>query len=362
MTTRDPNVGCVIRRRLGVDAPPVCDLQLEPLPMPEPKAGEVLIAVKAVGICGSDVHYWQHGHIGDFIVDEKLVLGHETAGVVIALGEGVADLQINDRVAMEPGVACGQCVQCKTGRYNLCPKICFWATPPYDGSLCRYVVHPAAYCFKLPPSMILEDGAMLEPFSVSLYPCRRAGVSVGTSMLIMGAGPIGLMCVLAAKAFGASKIVVVDLEAARLDVAKRCGATTVVQASNEPTFKVKDHLTSAPDVTMECTGAEACISMAIEATASGGKVVAIGCGPAYVTVPLIQASTREVDILGNFRYCNTWPLGIEMVSSGKVNFTPLITHRYALDDPVELRKAFDCTLLRRDDAGVASIKVVLTVS
>eukprot|EP00667_Euglena_gracilis_P014091 EG_transcript_14595 len=334
-------------------------MAVEEIPVPVPKAGEVLIELRVVGICGSDVHYWQHGHIGDFVVGEALVLGHEAAGVVVEVGAGVTTLAVGDRIAMEPGVACGSCQHCRTGRYNLCPKMRFWATPPYDGCLCKYVALEAANCFKLPSNMSFEDGAMLEPFSVSVHACRRAGVTVGSTVLVLGAGPIGIVCVLAAKAFGATHVAVVDLEPSRLEVAKQCGADQVIQVEDAPGFDVLAHLPAMPEIAMECTGAEAAIAMALQATANGGKVVNIGCGPNCVRVPLVQACLREVDILGNFRYCNTWPMGIQMVSSGKVNFAPMITHRYDFDRPGDVLRAFECTLRRRDEAGNPSIKVLI---
>jgi L-iditol 2-dehydrogenase len=356
------NRGCVIRRLPGVTAAPVCSLAVEDLPVPVPQTGEVLIELKVVGICGSDVHYWQHGHIGDFVVGESLVLGHEAAGVVAELGEGVTGLKVGDRVALEPGVPCGACAHCKTGRYNLCPGMRFWATPPYDGCLATFAVLSAANCFLLPDALSFEDGACLEPFSVGVHACRRAGVTVASRVLIMGSGPIGIVCLLAAKAFGAKFVTVADVEVGRVEVARQCGADHTIHVKDSGTFDILAHLPERPEIALECTGAESAVAMALEACATGGKVVNIGCGPNIIRVPLVQACLREVDILGNFRYCNTWPIAIDMVAAKKVDFGPMVTHRFSFDKPGDVERAFDCTLRCKDADGNGSIKVLICMT
>ena len=168
----------------------------------------MILKTLSVGICGSDVHYWAHGGIGSFIVNGPIILGHETSAEVHKVGDKVTNLKPGDIVAIEPGTPCRCCCDCKEGRYNLCPEMTFHATPPFDGTLTRFFKHPADLCFKLPDTISADEGALLEPLSVGVYSCRRAGINVGDNILVCGAGPIGLVTVMAAKAFGARMICV----------------------------------------------------------------------------------------------------------------------------------------------------------
>ncbi|XP_075432238.1 sorbitol dehydrogenase [Ascaphus truei] len=298
----------------------------------------------SVGICGSDVHYWQHGRIGDFVVKKPMVLGHEASGTVIKAGASVTHLKPGDRVAIEPGVPRETDEFCKTGRYNLSPTIFFCATPPDDGNLCRYYTHNANFCYKLPENVTFEEGALIEPLSVGIHACRRAGVTLGSKVFICGAGPIGLVSLLVAKMMGASQVVISDLSSPRLEKAKEVGADFILQVTNESpedtALKVKDLLGCMPEITIECTGAESCIQTGIYATCSGGTLILVGLGPAMVNVPIVNAAVREVDIRGIFRYCNTWPMAISMLSSKRVNVAPLVTHRFPLEKALE---AFETT-------------------
>ncbi|KAK3098620.1 hypothetical protein FSP39_021283, partial [Pinctada imbricata] len=304
---------------------------------------EVQLSMQDVGICGSDVHYWKHGRIGDFIVNEPMILGHEASGVVSKLGQGVTSLKVGDRVAIEPGVPCRACSDCKRGRYNLCPDMKFCATPPIHGNLARYYVHKADFCFKLPDHVSTEEGAFLEPLSVGVHACRRAGVSLGSRVLICGAGPIGLVNLLAAKAAGASDVCITDINQSRLDVAKSMGATYTVMVKGSPENMrdlIEETMGEQPEITIECSGAPPSIQTAILSTRSGGCVVLVGLGPAEVTLPIVNAAVREVDIRGIFRYANCYPTALAMIASGKVDVKPLITHRFKLEDSV---KAFETT-------------------
>ncbi|KAJ8340755.1 hypothetical protein SKAU_G00353880 [Synaphobranchus kaupii] len=321
------------------------DLRLEHRPIPEPGTNEVLLQMHSVGICGSDVHYWQHGRIGSYEVKKPMVLGHEAAGRVIKVGSGVKHLQPGDRVAIEPGVPREMDEFFKTGRYNLSPTIFFCATPPDDGNLSRYYKHSANFCYKLPDSVTFEEGALIEPLSVGIYACRRAQVTLGSTVLICGAGPIGLVSLLVAKAMGASQVVISDLIAERLAVAKELGADFPLQVKRGETpeelaKKVEQHLGSQPHATIECTGVESSIQTAIYATRPGGVLVLVGLGSEMVTIPLLSAAVREVDIRGVFRYCNTWPMAIAMLASKQVNVKPLVTHRFPLEQAMQ---AFETT-------------------
>ncbi|XP_072320990.1 sorbitol dehydrogenase [Eucyclogobius newberryi] len=321
------------------------DLRLEQRPVPEPGANDVLLRMHSVGICGSDVHYWQNGRIGDFVLRKPMVLGHEASGTVVKVGSAVKHLQIGDRVAIEPGVPREMDEFFKNGRYNLSPTIFFCATPPDDGNLSRYYTHNANFCYKLPNNLTFEEGALIEPLSVGIHACRRAGVTLGSTVLVCGAGPIGLVSLLVAKAMGASKVVITDLSQERLSMAKELGADFVVTVTKEDSPQslaknVSDLLGSPPQMTIECTGVESSVQTAIYATRSGGVVVLVGLGKEMVTVPLVNAASREVDIRGIFRYCNTWPMAIAMLASGKVNVKPLVTHRFPLEQALQ---AFETT-------------------
>lgn len=314
-------------------------LRLEQRPIPSAGKGEVLIAIHSVGICGSDVHYWINGRIGDFVLKAPMILGHETSGTIIEIGEGVTDLKPGDRVATEVGIPCRTCEFCRTGKYNQCPEMKFAATPPVDGTLTRYYVHPADYCYKLPDHVTFEEGAFLEPLSVGVSACRRGKIRMGDYVLVLGAGPIGLVSMLTAKAVGAYKICVTDIDKKRLEFAKTMGADYTVLVDTEDTAVLIDRIVAQlgcrPRVTIECCGAESSIRLGLLVTQNSGRLVLVGMGPAEVKVPLLNAAIREVDIIGNFRYCNCYPAALALVASGKVNVLPLITHRFALEDSLE---------------------------
>ncbi|XP_062845825.1 sorbitol dehydrogenase [Trichomycterus rosablanca] len=321
------------------------DLRLEQRPIPEPGSNEVLIQMHSVGICGSDVHYWQNGRIGDYVVQNPMVLGHEAAGRVVKVGSAVKHLQPGDRVAIEPGFPREIDEFCKSGRYNLSPTIFFCATPPDDGNLCRYYTHNANFCYKLPDNVSFEEGALIEPLSVGIHACRRAGVTLGSSVFICGAGPIGLVTLMVAKAMGASQVIISDLSANRLAKAKELGADFILPVKKEDVPQeiarhVEGMMGGMPHISIECTGVESSIQTAIYATRSGGVLVLVGLGGEMCTVPLVSATLREVDIRGVFRYCNTWPVAIAMLASKRVNVKPLVTHRFPLEQAVE---AFEAT-------------------
>jgi len=323
--------------------------------IPKPKPHHVLLKIHTVGICGSDVHYWAHGKCGPFEVKGPLVLGHESSGVVAAVGEGVKTLKPGDRVAIEPGVPCRLCNFCRGGQYNLCPDVVFLATPPVDGSLATYIEHAADFCFKMPDNMSFEEGALLEPLSVGVQACRLSEVRAGSHVLITGAGPVGLVSLLVAKASGATKVILTDVMQNRLDVAKKLGADAAFK-STDPDI-LKKILEFAPITqTLECSGADQALTLAIRATAPGGKIMSIGrAAKPTQTIPLFEAADKEVAICGSFRYHDTYPAALELVASGKINVKPLVTHHYSLE---ECQKAFETAETGRDGA----IKVTIQVS
>lgn len=317
------------------------------------------MAMKSVGICGSDVHYYTHGRIGDFIVKAPMVMGHEASGLVVGLGEGVTNLQVGDRVAIEPGVPCRMCDFCKGGRYNLCLDVVFCATPPDDGNLARYYTHAADFCYKLPDHVSYDEGALLEPLSVGVHACLRAGVKMGDKVLVCGAGPIGIVNMLCARAGGATKIVVTDIAPHRLEFAKKMGADhTILVGKTTPEEvgkKVHEALGCPPDITLECSGAGPSITTGILATKSGGVLMLVGLGAPTNELPIINAAVREVDIRGVFRYANCYPLALELVASGKVNVKPLVTHRFKLEETVA---AYEAAKIQADGA----MKIIITCS
>lgn len=309
-------------------------------PIPEIADDEVLLRMDCVGICGSDVHYWQSGACGHFVLKEPMIMGHEASGVVAKLGAKVKNLKVGDRVAIEPGVPCRYCEFCKTGRYHLCPDMLFCATPPVHGNLVRYYKHAADFCYKLPDHVTMEEGALLEPLSVGIHACRRANLTGGHIVLVLGAGPIGLLTMLSAKAMGASKVLITDIFQSRLDFAKQLGADhtlLVTRDSNEPELVKKIHelLGEHPDVSFDASGAQASVRMALLATKSGGVAVLVGMGAPEQTVPLAGTLAREVDIRGVFRYVNEYPIALNMVASGKINVKPLVTHHFSMEQTLE---------------------------
>ncbi|XP_011502408.1 PREDICTED: sorbitol dehydrogenase-like [Ceratosolen solmsi marchali] len=244
------------------------DLRLEQTEIEEPNESEVLLKIACVGICGSDVHYLENGRIGDYVVEQPMIIGHESSGTVIKLGSAVQNLKIGDRVAIEPGVPCRICVFCKRGRYNLCKDIKFCATPPVHGSLRRYYKHAADFCFKLPDNVSFEEGALLEPLSVGVHACKRANVGIGSSVLILGAGPIGLATLLAAKAMEAKLVVISDLIEYRLNIAKKLKAdqTYIIDnifKENENINNIHKLFNGQPDITIDTSGTESSIRLAI---------------------------------------------------------------------------------------------------
>ncbi|KAK6262253.1 hypothetical protein QUC31_008069 [Theobroma cacao] len=332
-------------------------LKIQPFKLPPLGPRDVRVRMKAVGICGSDVHYLKTLRLADFVVKEPMVIGHECAGIIEEVGGEVKNLVPGDRVALEPGISCWRCDLCKEGRYNLCPEMKFFATPPVHGSLANQVVHPADLCFKLPDNVSLEEGAMCEPLSVGVHACRRANIGPGKNVLVMGAGPIGLVTMLAARAFGAPRIVVVDVDDNRLSVAKDLGADGVVKVSTnmqdfgdfdiaqlkdvpEEVERICKVMGAGVDVSFDCAGFNKTMSTALSATRAGGKVCLVGMGHSEMTVPLTPAAAREVDIIGIFRYKNTWPLCLEFLRSGKIDVKPLITHRYGFSQK-EVEEAFE---------------------
>ncbi len=305
----------------------------------------VLLQVNYTGICGSDIHYWQHGRIGTYVVKDPMVLGHESAGTVLECGSNVKSLKKGDRVAMEPGIPCRRCVRCREGKYNLCFDMAFAATPPYDGTLAKYYVLPEDFCYKLPDHMSLEEGALMEPLAVAVHITKQASVKMGDSVVVFGAGPVGLLCCAVAKAFGAAKVIAVDIVKPRLEFAKEFAATGSYESQKisaiENAQRIKDEhdLPIGTDIAIDASGAEPSIQTAIQVLRTGGTYVQGGMGRDDCTFPIMAACTKELNIKGSFRYGpGDYSNAVELCSSGKINVKKLITKKVGFEDAVQ---AFD---------------------
>lgn len=298
-------------------------------PAPVPAPDEVLVRVHAVGVCGSDTHYFDHGRIGRFVVESPLVLGHEASGVIEAVGADVDPARVGQRVSLEPGVPCRQCEQCLAGRYNLCPDMVFHATPPVDGSLAELVAIHHAFAHPVPDSVGAEEAALLEPLSVGVWACRKGEVSPGSRVLVTGAGPIGLVCLQVARACGATEVVVSDVDAERLAVAAKLGATGTVASGSDP---LQEWYAGrpAPEVLLECSGHAGATTEAIQVLAPAGRAVLVGMGGDELALPLSRVQERELVVTGTFRYANTWPTATELVATGQVDLASLVTGRFPL--------------------------------
>ena len=331
------------------------EVEIQTIDIPVIEADEVLIKVAAVGVCGSDVHYYESGRIGDFIVENPIILGHELAGEIVEVGKDVTGLATGDRVAVEPGVTCGRCEYCKEGRYNLCPDVVFYATPPIDGAFCEYVKIRQDFAFKIPESLSYEEATMIEPFSVGIHAANRTGLKTGQTVAILGMGPVGLLAVVAAKEYGASQIIVSDLEPKRLEIAKKLGATDTINIRETDATDAIKQLTDGKgvDVAWETAGHPSALKTALASVRRGGKVGLVGM-PKELEIPInIHAITGgEVDIVGIFRYCNTYPTAVNILSSGKYDIQALMTHSYSLD---ETQAALEEAMTNKSEA----IKVVV---
>ncbi|KZT20407.1 xylitol dehydrogenase [Neolentinus lepideus HHB14362 ss-1] len=348
-------------------------VEYEQRPIPEISDNEVLIEVKKTGICGSDVHYLVHGRIGDFVVENPMVLGHESAGVISKVGKKVKNVKPGDRVAMEPGATCRVCEECKRGRYELCADMVFAATPPYDGTLARYYTLPSDLVYLLPDNLTLEDGAMMEPLSVGVHSVANiADVRANQTVAVFGCGPVGLVCMAVAKALGASRVIAVDIVPGRLEFAKSYAATDTFQPpamqpgqskvqysqGSAAAMKKQLGLPKGVDVVVDASGAEVSIQTGVFLAKNGGTYVQVGMGAPEVVLPITLMLTKELIFKGSFRYGpGDYQLAIDLVSQGKIDLKPLITHRFAFTDAV---KAFQVTRQGKSDDGKGVIKAIIS--
>lgn len=302
--------------------------------IPVPKANEVLVKIDYCGICGSDLHYYEIGHLGDTYVTFPYVLGHEAAGTVVRTGEMVTGLNIGDRVAIEPGIPCGKCELCRSGHYNICPELTFLSNPPVDGMFCEYVAHPADYCHKLPDSVSTLEGALIEPLAVGFHAARQGGASLGQTAVIAGAGCIGLMLLKVLQAIGVSPIYITDIVDKRLEKARQFGAVAINSSVCDP---IETVLTSTEgrgvDLFFETAGTEKTTRQGVDMVRRGGTMVLLGYTKSgEVLFPMSKALDKEIQIKTNFRYRNVYPVAISAVASGTVNIKEIVTNVFDFSD------------------------------
>ncbi|KAK3324594.1 chaperonin 10-like protein [Cercophora scortea] len=401
------------------------DLRLERRSIEDPDVGELQIAVKTTGICGSDVSYYKKFANGDLCACMPLSLGHESSGTVVAIGPHVSGFSVGDRVALEVGIPCGQCGICRQGRYNLCKKMRFRSSaksvPHFQGCLQERINHPANWCHKLPDNISFDAAALLEPLSVAIHAVNRASPTPGSTALVLGAGTVGLLTAAMARQAGCAAVTITDVDQGRVDYAVAKGfathgyvvprplhtssssssissgsmsgtstpldgvmtpastlsfrsqldsarmlATEMLSLTNSSTPLLVEDEDDGVDITFECTGKEICMHTALYATRPGGKVIMVGMGTPIQTLPMSVAHLREIDILGIFRYANTYPTGIRLLRAQALGspsgFTlpsldDMVTHRFkGLENA---RGAFELASRTVDDDGNLVLKVVI---
>jgi L-iditol 2-dehydrogenase len=325
--------------------------------IPQPKPDEVLVKVDYVGICGSDLHYYETGRIGEYIVKPPFVLGHEAGGVVVETGAEVKHLKPGDRVALEPGKTCGRCEYCREGKYNLCPDVVFFATPPVDGVFQEYVAHEAALCFKLPENVSSLEGALIEPLAVGFHAANQGGACAGQTAAVFGAGCIGLVSMMALKVCGVSRVYQIDVIPRRLDKAMELGAAGVINSKEKEPIEAIKEMTGGRgcDLVIDTSGVEAAANQSVQILRKGGVLVMVGYGKTgMVNFPMSLALDKEIRIETVFRYRHIYSMAIDAVSAGKVNLKGIVTTIFEFDD---IQNAMDKSVADKANIVKAVIKI-----
>ena len=326
-------------------------------PIPTPKDDEVLVKLEYVGICGSDLHYYETGAIGSYVVEPPFVLGHEPGGVVVEVGKNVKHLKVGDKVALEPGKTCGQCEFCKTGRYNLCPDVIFFATPPVDGVFQEYVAHEAGLCFKLPENVSTMEGALIEPLAVGFHATNLGDAHIGQTAVVFGAGCIGLVSMMALKAKGVSRVYVVDIMAKRLEKALELGADGVINGAERDAVEAVLELTGGAgcDLIVETAGTQITTRQAIHMAKKGSTIVLVGYSKSgEMTLPMSLSLDKELTFKTVFRYRHVYPMAIDAVAAGKINLKGIVTDIFELDD---IQNAMDRSVADKANIVKAVVKI-----
>ena len=317
---------------------------------------DVRIAPRRVGICGSDVHYYEHGRIGPFVVDEPMVLGHEASGEVVEAGAEVTELAAGDRVCMEPGIPDPNSKASRLGMYNLDPAVRFWATPPVHGCLRDTLVHPADFTFKLPENVSLEEGAMVEPLAIGMHAATKAAITPGDIAVVTGAGTIGMVTALAALAGGCSRVIISDVVQPKLDLAGSYDAIVPVNVKEQDLADVVQDVTGGwgADVVFEASGVENVIRHIFDLACPGGTVVLIGMPVDTTPYDVVAAQTKEVTVKHIFRYAHVYPRAVALMGSGNLNVKPLITDTFGFEEGPE-------AVAFASDMPPTSVKAMITI-
>jgi D-xylulose reductase len=298
---------------------------------------DVRIAVRAVGICGSDLHYYEHGAIGPYVVREPMVLGHEAAGTVIEVGDEVEGLAAGDRVCMEPGIPDPRSRAARLGMYNLDPDVRFWATPPVHGVLRPEVVHPADFTYKLPANVGHGGGAMVEPLAVGMHAAKKAAIAPGDVAVVIGAGTIGMMTVLSVLAGGCSQVIVSDMVQPKLDLAQTFGPVTPVNVTEDNLAEAVDEITDGwgANIVFEASGNGKAAAGALDLVCPGGTVVFVGIPEGPIAYDVVAAQAVEARVEHVFRYANVYPRALALLGSGQIDVKPMITDVYSFEQSIE---------------------------
>jgi L-iditol 2-dehydrogenase len=333
----------------------VRQMEIRDIPMPVCGNDDVMTRSDYLGVCGSDAHFYEEGRIGATVVNPPFILGHEYSGTVIEAGKNVKNIKPGDRVALEPGIFCGRCHFCVTGRYNLCESLRFRSAPPVDGLLCRYIVHPAHLAFKLPDSVSSLNGALIEPLAVGLYSAVQGGVELGKTAAILGGGCIGLTTLLACKQRQASKIIISDLYDSRLERARALGADYVVNSSASGAVEAVMDITNGrgADVVFETAGSKHTALETAQIVSRGGRVVMVGIIVGDIPFNFRAMGRKEADLKTIWRYRNIYPAAIKAIEEGYINLDGIVSDVFAFEDA---KKAFDSAVDDKEHVIKAAIK------
>jgi len=322
---------------------------------PDVSSDEVLVRIDRVGICGSDIHYYQHGENSGNVVEFPHVLGHESAGTVVDIGADVQSVAPDDQVAVEPGLPCGECSYCDNDTYHLCKDMEYMSSPPADGALVEYVAWPEGFVYELPKSVSLHEGALAEPLSVALHACERGGVSDGDSVLATGGGPVGQLVAEVALARGASDLVLTDIVDSKLRLAEQRGVDHAVNVgSDDPVEVIESRVDpDGVDIVIESSGADPAIETATDAVKRGGDVVFVGI-PIDASLPTDVAGIigEEYDLKGSFRFSGTYPDAIEGIRTGRYDVDSIVSFERGFD---ETQAAFDAAAKPENVKGVIRV-------
>ncbi|WP_294605263.1 NAD(P)-dependent alcohol dehydrogenase [uncultured Bacteroides sp.] len=329
----------------------------EERPIPKVKPNEILVKLDYVGVCGSDIHYYETGRIGNYIVQPPFMLGHESGGTVVKVGQNVKHLKIGDKVALEPGKTCGHCRFCREGKYNLCSDVVFFATPPVDGVFAEYVAHEADLCFKLPENVDTLEGALIEPLAVGFHAANQGEAHAGQTAVVFGAGCIGLVSLMALKAEGVNTVYVVDIMEKRLEKALEIGATAVINSSKVNPIEEINRLTAGEGVNLviETAGMEITTRQAISVAQKGSNIVLVGYSKTgEMVLPISLAIDKELTFKSVFRYRHIYPMAIEAVASGKIDLKSIVTNIFDFDD---IQNAMDMSISDKSNIVKSVIKI-----